>query len=53
MKLKDFLGKVVENKRNKQLNASFKKGKLKEFGKTSEDLLEMEVDFKLKKVLYE
>ena len=53
MKLKDFLGKVVENKRNKQQVTTFKKGILKKEGKTTEDLLNMKVDFKLKKLLYE
>lgn len=53
MKLKDFLGKVVENKSNKQQVTTFKKGALKRQGKTPEDLLNMKVDFKLKKLLYE
>ncbi len=53
MKLKDFLGKVIENKSNKQFNTSFKKGKLKEIGKTPEEFLDMKVDFKLKKILFE
>lgn len=53
MKLKDFLGKVIENKSNKQNVTTFKKGVLKKVGKTPEDLLDMNVDFKLKKLLYE
>ncbi len=53
MKLKDFLGKVVENKSNKQQVTTFKKGKLKQIGKTPQDLLNMDIDFKLKKLLYE
>ena len=53
MKLKDFLGKVVENKRNKQQVTTFKKGILKKENITSEDLLNMKVDFKLKKLLYD
>ncbi len=53
MKLKDFLGKVIENKRNKQQVTTFKKGELKKFGKTPEDLLDMKIDFKLKELLFE
>jgi len=53
MKLKDFLGKVIENKSNKQNVTTFKKQKLKQVGKTPEDLLNMDIDFKLKKLLYE
>ncbi len=52
MKLKDFLGKVVENKRNKQEVTTFRKRELKKIGKTPKDLLNMKVDFKLKKLLY-
>ncbi len=53
MKLKDFLGKVVKNKTNKQEGTTFKKRKLKEIGKTSDDLLDMDIDFKLKKIMFE
>ncbi len=53
MKLKDFLGKVVENKRNKQKVTSFKQKILKKENITPEDLLNMDIDFKLKKLLYE
>lgn len=53
MKLKDFLGKVVENKTNKQKVTTFKQKILKKENITPEDLLNMEVDFKLKKLLYE
>lgn len=44
MKLKDFLGKVVENKKNKQINVSFKKGKMKKYKITTNDLLNMKVE---------
>ncbi len=52
MKLKDFLGKVVENKRNKQKVTSFRQKILKKENITPEDLLNMKIDFKLKKLLY-
>jgi len=45
MKLKEFLGKVIENKKNGQLNTCFKKGKLKSSGISEKDLLDMEVNF--------
>ncbi len=53
MKLKDFLGKVVENKNNKQLVTNFKQKKLREENITTEEILNMKMDFKLKKLLYE
>jgi hypothetical protein len=53
MKLKDFLGKIVENKKNKQINTNFLKGKLKEAGISTNDLLNMKVDIKFKKLLEE
>ena len=53
MKLKDFLGKVVENKRNKQQVTTFRQKILKKENITHKELLDMEVDFKLKKLLYE
>jgi hypothetical protein len=51
MKLKDFLSAVVKNKKNKQLNASFKKTKLKEAGISADDLLNMKIDTKFKTLL--
>ena len=51
MKLKDCFGKIVENKKNKQNVTNFKKGVLKKIGKTPEELFDMEIDFKLKKLL--
>ena len=53
MKLKDLLSKVVENKKNGQLNCSVKKNVLKEKGISKDDLFNMNVDFKLKKILFE
>jgi len=53
MKLKDFLGKVVENKRNKQKVTTFKQKMLKKENITAEDLLNMKLDFKLKRILFE
>jgi len=53
MKLKDLLSKVVENKKNGQLNTSFKKGKLKENGISKEELLNMKIDTKLHILLFD
>jgi hypothetical protein len=47
MKLKEFLGEVIENKANGQKNTCFKKRELKEAGISSDDLLNMNVDIKL------
>jgi hypothetical protein len=47
MKLKEFLGEVIENKANGQLNTCFKKGKLKEAGISDDDLLNLDIDVKL------
>ena len=51
MKLKELLGKVIKNKNNKQLNTCFKKSKLKQNGISVDDLMNMKVDIKLKKLL--
>jgi len=51
MKLKDFLSKVVENKSNGQFNTCLKKSKLKKNGISKDDLLNMKVDIKLKRLL--
>jgi len=51
MKLKDFLSKVVENKKNGQLNTSFKKNKLKKSGISDVELLNMDIDIKMKRLL--
>ena len=51
MKLKDFLSKVVENKNNGQLNTCIKKNQLKKAGISKEELLNMNLDVKLKKLL--
>jgi hypothetical protein len=53
MKLKDFLSKVIENQKNGQLNVALKKTKLKEAGISKEELFDMNVDTKLKKLLFE
>ena len=53
MKLKDLLSKVVENKRNGQLNTCLKKNELKKAGISKEELFNFNIDTKLKKVLLE
>jgi len=53
MKLKELLGKVVENRKNGQLNTSLRKTKLKEVGMTEDDLLNLKIDSKLKTLLFE
>jgi|GEM_PF-1748721 len=53
MKLKDFLSKISENKSNGQLTTCFKKNVMKRSGVSKEDLLNMKVDTKLKKLLME
>jgi hypothetical protein len=53
MKLKDLLSKVVENKKNGQLNTSIKKNVLKDKGISKERLFNMEVNFKLNELLEE
>lgn len=53
MKLKDLMSKVVENKKNGQLNTCIKKNQLKKAGISKDELLDMNIDFKLKKILFE
>jgi len=53
MKLKDFLSKVVQNRSNGQLNVCLKKNNMKDAGITKEELLNMKIDVKLKKLLLE
>ncbi len=53
MKLKDLLSKVVENKRNGQLNTSIKKNSLRKVGISKEELFNMNIDTKLKTMLLE
>lgn len=53
MKLKDILSVVVKNKSNGQLNTCIKKNKLKKAGISTEDLLNFEIDTKLKRILIE
>jgi len=45
MQLKDFLSKIVENKKNGQLNTSFKKNRLRESGISEDELLDLEIKF--------
>lgn len=47
------MGKVVKNKNNSQLSSCFKKSKLKKVGISTDDLMNMKVDVKLKKILWE
>ena len=51
MKLKDVLGKIVENKKNNQLVTTIKKKELKKSGFSCDDLLNMKIDSKLKKLI--
>ena len=51
MKLKDLLGKVVENKKNGQLNTNLKKNILKKAGISKDDLLNMKIDTKMRRLL--
>jgi len=53
MKLKDVLGKVVENKKNGQFNTNIKKNSLRKVGISKEELFNMDIDPKLKSVLLE
>jgi len=53
MKLKDILSKVVQNRKNGQLNVCLKKNSMKQAGITKEELLNMKIDTKLKKLLME
>jgi hypothetical protein len=49
MKLKDFLGKVVKNKRNGQLTTTFKKNQMKKSGVSIDELMDIDLrKFKLK-----
>ena len=51
MKLKDVLSKIVENKKNGQLNTSIRKNSLKQVGISEEDLFNLKIDSKLKRLL--
>ena len=50
MKLKDFLSKPTCNKHNGQLNTSFKKNTMKKTGISESDLMNMNIDVKLKRM---
>ena len=53
MKLGDLLSKVVENRKNGQLNTSIKKNSLRKVGLSKEELFNMNIDPKLKTLLLE
>jgi len=53
MKLKEVLSKIVENKKNGQLNTSVRKNKLKQMGITEKDLFNLNIDSKFKMLLKE
>jgi len=52
MKLKDILSSISKNKSNGQLTTCIRKGNLKKAGMTEDELLEMNIDKKLKRLLY-
>ena len=52
-KLKDILSKIAFNKSNGQLTTCLRKNKMKEIGLSEKELLNMKIDTKLKKLLYE
>lgn len=47
MKLKEFFGKPVKNKKSGQINTNIKKIPLKRFGLTEKELFNIEIDEKL------
>jgi len=53
MKLRDVLSKVSTNKSNGQLTTCLKKNSLKKAGISEKELLNMKLDIKLKKLLFE
>ena len=53
MKLKDVLSKIAENKKNGQLTTCLRKTKMKQAGISKEELLNMKIDVKLKRLLLE
>lgn len=53
MKLKDILSKVVENKKNGQLNTCIKKNQLKKAGMSKDDLFNMNINVKLKELMFD
>ena len=53
LRLKDILSKVVQNRKNGQLTTCLKKNSMKQAGITKEELLNMKIDTKLKKLLME
>jgi len=53
MKLKDVLGKVIENKKNKQLNVNIKKNNLRKIGISHSELLDMKIEPRLKRLVFD
>jgi hypothetical protein len=53
MKLKDVLSNISKNKRNGQLTTCIKKNNLKKVGISEKELLEMNINPKLKELLFE
>jgi hypothetical protein len=53
MKLKEILGNISQNRKNGQLTTCIRKNKLKKAGISENELFNMKVDIKLKKLLYE
>jgi hypothetical protein len=53
MKLKDVLSKISKNKINGQSTTCLRQKKLKEVGISENDLLNMKIDTKLKRLLFE
>ena len=50
MKLKDVVGKLVKNKKNGQVNVAIRKNKLKSLGISEDELLNMNIDGRLRKL---
>jgi hypothetical protein len=53
MQLRDILSKISHNKSNGQLNVCIRKNKLKEYGISQDDFLNIKLDSKLNKLLNE
>lgn len=53
MKLRDVLSKVSVNKSNGQLTTCLRKNRLKKAGLSDKELLNMKIDTKLKRILFE
>jgi len=53
MKLRDVLSKISENKKNGQLTTCVRKNSLKKAGITESELFDMNIDTKLKRLLFD